>query len=92
MTVVEQAKQCMQKISGNWDYHSLDIDMKENGDTELVAIEFNKENSRFWAFSEDYVYFMVYWCPRWGDEYERIITSVPRRPGVTEPYMIIDES
>ena len=88
MTIVEQAKACMKKISGNWDYDSLDLEMEDNGDTELLEIEINESDGKFCAWSKDYVYFIVYWCPRWVDEYERIIASAPLRPGVIEPFMV----
>ena len=91
MTIVDQAKACMKKIGGNWDYSTLDFEMKENGDTQLIKIEIDPDDHHFWAWSENYVYFIVYWCPRWGDECERKIVSAPLRPGVTTPAIINDE-
>ena len=70
----------------------LILKCKENGDTDLIAIEIDTKDNRFWAWSENYVYFIVYWCPRWDDECERIIASVPLRSGVKIPCMINDES
>ena len=92
MTIVEQAKACMKQIGGNWDYDSLCLEMRENGDSELINIQINPSDYTFYAWSEDYVYFIVYWCPRWGDECERVIASMPLREGVTEPGIINDES
>ena len=91
VSLVEQAKDCMKKIDGNWDYNSLDFEMKANEDTELTNIEINESDHTFRAWSEDYVYFIVYWCPRWHDECERIIASAPLRPGVTDPGGIIND-
>ena len=91
MTIVEQAKECMQKICGNWDYDSLDFEMDVNGDTELTQIEINETDHTFCAWSENYVYFIVYWCLRWSGYCECIIASAPLRPGLVTPGGIIND-
>ena len=91
-SIVDQAKSCMKRIYRYWDHTSLDAEMKDNGDTELIKIEIDSDDHSFWAWSENHVYFIVYWCGRWRGECEYIIASAPIRPGVTTPGIINDES
>ena len=96
MKLEEKIQECINAYPSSTD--NLYEHMEENDDTTICHAEFcddydddepfvrTKCVTRFWAWSENYVYFMAL-NPAWGENYYEL-QSIPLRSGLCNPSTI----